>query len=122
MLGHLWQDKFMEQEQQNQHAQIMMELGTIKGGIDGTNRRLDNLNSSVAKHEMRLASQDILNAQMTITQSEIVKEIASLKDINKDKQTNGKVWLDRIIWSFVVPAVSFLIILALTKLGIVNLK
>jgi hypothetical protein len=66
------------------HSQVLMVLGQIKQSVEGVNKRLDTLNSSVAKHEIRFGSQDILNAQMTISQSQIVKDLDGLK-INDKK-------------------------------------
>lgn len=47
-------------------------IQTIEKVGEGINKRLDVLNGSVAKHEARFGSQDVLNAQMTITQQQIV--------------------------------------------------
>ncbi len=69
------------------HGQVMSSLGEIKSSIDGTNKRLDNLNGSVSKHEQRLGMQDVLNAQTTITQQQMVVDLALLK--KREEETNA---------------------------------
>ncbi len=104
----------------------MIALGTMQGelkrGIEGVNHRLDTLNGSVGKHEQRLNGQDIMNAQTTMSQQQLVEKIGGLEITNKEKDKNGKAWVDRVIWSIIIPGVSFIIILVLTKLGILNIQ
>jgi hypothetical protein len=57
----------------------------IMTAITGIHDRLDKLNGYIAKHENRLNTQDVLNAQMTITQQQLVNDI---KDFRKDEETN----------------------------------
>ena len=59
----------------------------LADGISGVHTRLDKLNGSVAKHADKLASQDVLNAQMTITQQQIVVDLATLK--KREEETNA---------------------------------
>ncbi len=107
------------------HNLIMMTLGRLEKSIDGVNKRLDTLNGSVAKHADKIVDLDKMNAQMTISQQQIVRDITFLQDKNttedKDKKEDGrtlkKFWYERIVW-----AIAFIAILILTKLGILNLK
>ena len=107
------------------HNLIMMTLGRLEKSIDGVNKRLDTLNGSVAKHADKLVDLDKMNAQMTLTQQQIVKEVTVLQEKNttedKDKKEDGKTlkkfWYERIVW-----AIAFIAILILTKLDILNLK
>ena len=107
------------------HNLIMMTLGRLEKSIDGVNKRLDTLNGSVAKHADKIVELDKMNAQMTISQQQIVRDITFLQDKNttedKDKKEDGrtlkKFWYERIVW-----AIAFIAILILTKLGILNLK
>lgn len=108
------------------HTEVLIKLGEISGDINRLNEKVGIQNGSVAKHEQRLNQQDVMNAQTTMTQQKILEEI---KNINlsrdgesKEKSESGKKWTERVIWSIVVPGVSFLIILSLTKLGIINLQ
>lgn len=68
----------------NNHNEIMHSLNDLKGVGDGILKRLDALNGSVAKHEARFGSQDVLNAQMTITQQQIVADLQGLKAESKN--------------------------------------
>lgn len=107
------------------HNLIMMALGRLEKTADGINKRLDTLNGSVAKHADKFVDVDKMNAQMTLTQQQIVKEISELKAQKKEEETEKKednrslkkFWYERIVW-----AISFIAILILTKLGILNLK
>lgn len=107
------------------HNLIMMTLGRLEKSIDGVNKRLDTLNGSVAKHAEKIGDIDKINAQMTISQQQLVKDITALQEKNKveevDKKEEGrtlrKFWYERIVW-----AIGFIAILILTKLGILNLK
>lgn len=74
-------------DMKSSHTAILTFLGEIKNSTEGINKRLDTLNSSVAKHEMRLASQDVLNAQMTITQQSLTEDSKTLK--NEAKESNN---------------------------------
>lgn len=107
------------------HNLIMMTLGRLEKSIDGVNKRLDTLNGSVAKHADKLNNIDVMNAQTTLSQQQILKDIKDLQEKNttedKDKKEDGKTlkkfWYERIVW-----AIAFIAILILTKLGILNLK
>ncbi len=79
----LLQDNMKEQET---HGQIMSALGEIKSVGEGIQKRLDTLNGSVAKHEQRLGTQDVLNAQITLTQAQIIADLKIVKD--KEDATN----------------------------------
>jgi len=59
----------------------------IKEGIAGITKRLDTLNGSVAKHADKLAMNDILNTQVTMTQTQIVTDLATLK--KKEEETSA---------------------------------
>lgn len=69
----------MEPNFTESHNSIMVGLGRIDRGQDGINHRLDTLNSSVAKHELRLGNQDVLNAQITLTQGQIVSDLKEMR-------------------------------------------
>ena len=60
------------------HTEIMVSLDSLVQTGEGINKHLDTLNGSVAKHEQRLSAQDVLNAQMTITQAQLVEELKSI--------------------------------------------
>jgi hypothetical protein len=109
-------------DNQESHNAIMMALGGLDTKTEGINRRLDILNGSVAKQADKLNAQDIMNAQTTMSQQQLLQKIEALENVNHEKNKNGKSWLDRIIWSIIIPAVSFTIILVLSKLGILNIK
>ena len=66
------------------HDELMQSLTDIKQIGDGINRRLDTLNGSVAKHEARFGSQDVLNAQVTLSQSQIVKDLQELRTTSSE--------------------------------------
>jgi len=51
----------------------------IIDGITGIIKRLDTLNGSVAKQQDKLAQHDVINAQMTITQQQIIESLKELK-------------------------------------------
>ena len=59
-------------------------IHTIEKVGEGINKRLDVLNGSVAKHEARFGSQDVLNAQMTMSQTQIVSDLSVLKKSEKE--------------------------------------
>lgn len=65
-----------------EHEEVIQTIEKVGEGI---NKRLDVLNGSVAKHEARFGSQDVLNAQMTMSQSQIVSDLSILK--NSEKET-----------------------------------
>lgn len=109
-------------ESRNEHNSIMMALGSLDTKVEGINKRLDTLNGSVAKHADKFNAQDLMNVQTTITQQQIVKDLNHLQGVNKEEDNTKKQWIERLFWSVVVPALSFLIILTLTKLGILNLQ
>lgn len=50
----------------------------IKSGLDEIKRRLDTANGYTAKHEQRLNTQDVLNAQITITQQQTAETLKGL--------------------------------------------
>lgn len=64
------------------HDLIMEKLGELKNTVEGTNRRLDTLNGSVSKHELRFATQDVLNAQITMTQAQTAQDQRDIKQSN----------------------------------------
>lgn len=59
------------------HEKVLIQLGTLIKSVDDLNIKVGLQNGSVAKHEARLATQDVLNAQMTITQQQLVEKLAS---------------------------------------------
>lgn len=107
------------------HNLIMLTLGRLEKSLDGVNKRLDTLNGSVAKHTDKIVDIDKINAQMTLSQQQLVKDINTLQERNKtedtdkkeDQKTLKKFWYERIVW-----AIAFIAILILTKLNILNLK
>jgi len=60
--------------------------------VDGINKRLDNLNGSVAKHNDKLATHDVINAQNTLILQGVVDSLKEIK--TKDgadvRQTSNK--------------------------------
>lgn len=76
-------------------------IQTIEKVGEGINKRLDVLNGSVAKHEARFGSQDVLNAQMTITQQQIVGDLSTIKIETKssaDFRTEAKATINVFKW------------------------
>ncbi len=65
-------------------ADVKITHKELKTGIDGINNRLDKLNGSVAKHADKFSGQDILNAQVTITQQQFVNDLIELKKSDKE--------------------------------------
>lgn len=104
------------------HTEIMYTLENIAKTGEGINKRLDTLNGSVAKHEQRLAAQDVLNAQMTITQAQIVNELKTLKENDTTKndwvlKTQGSIGTFK--WLFGFLGIGTLITL-LKVLGVIG--
>ncbi len=73
----------MQPPDNNTHGEVMSALGELKHVGEGINRRLDTLNGSVAKHADKLANQDVLNAQVTLTQTQIVTDMKDMKSGDK---------------------------------------
>ena len=65
------------------HNAILLALGEIKQSVEGVKARMDIANGNTAKHADKLASQDILNAQVTISQQQLLKDIKGLQDLEK---------------------------------------
>lgn len=59
------------------HEKVLIQLGTLIKSVDDLNVKVGLQNGSVAKHEARLATQDVLNAQMTITQQQLVDKLSA---------------------------------------------
>jgi Fic family protein len=67
----------------------------IKTELQGVNKRLDTLNGSVAKQQDKLAQHDIINAQTTMSQVQIMKDLKEMKDtdlasLKKSDEENTK--------------------------------
>lgn len=60
-------------------ADIQTTHTELKDGITGITKRLDILNGSVAKQQDKLSQHDIINAQTTITQQQIINTLETLK-------------------------------------------
>lgn len=102
------------------HNSIMEKLGELKNTVEGTNKRLDTLNGSVAKHELRLATQDVLNAQITMTQSQVVNDQREMKaqdKVNNDfiLRTQGSIQTFKWLFGFVGLGTLVNVIIALSK-------
>lgn len=52
----------------------------IKGGLDRIEKRLDTANGYTAKHEQRLNSQDVLNAQTALSLQAISNSLMDIKN------------------------------------------
>jgi len=59
----------------------------IMTAVQGINNRLDILNGSVSKSKDKLANHDIIHAQMTLTQQQIVNDLIGLKDVENINST-----------------------------------
>lgn len=68
---------------------IYQLLGSITEGIRGINTHLSTLNGSVAKLQDKANQNDVINAQMTITQQQLVTELGDMK---KDKKSMSTFW------------------------------
>lgn len=112
-----------KQENSGLIGDIKISHKELKAGIDGINARLDKLNGSVAKHTDKLADHDIINAQVTITQNQLVSDIKTLKEkeevINNYKlKSEGSI--NTIKW--LLGFIGFGTIMTLMKvLGIINI-
>ena len=51
----------------------------LESKVDGINKRLDNLNGSVAKHNDKLATHDVINAQNTLILQGVVDTLKEIK-------------------------------------------
>lgn len=83
------------------HTEIMVSLDSLVQTGEGINKHLDTLNGSVAKHEQRLSAQDVLNAQMTITQAQLVEELKSIKtktELSGDFIVSSKATINTVKW------------------------
>ncbi len=84
----------------------------IMTAITGIHDRLDKLNHYTGKHENRLNNQDVLNAQMTLTQQQLVNDINNFKkeeSINSDYRVKTKASLDTLKYIVGVVGLSGLI-------------
>lgn len=63
--------------------EVIILLNDLKQTGEGINRRLDTLNGSVAKHADRLSNHDIINAQTTLSQQQMMKDLNKLADDNE---------------------------------------
>lgn len=79
---------------------------------------LAELNHSTAKHEQRLNSQDVMNAQTALTQQQTTEK---LKEILEDKKESRTFWRGAIV-PVIITAGCSLLILILVKTGILNLQ
>lgn len=61
------------------HNEIIHGLNDLKEMGNNIVKRLDTLNGSVAKHEARFGTQDVMNAQTTLTQQQIMEDLKVLK-------------------------------------------
>lgn len=70
-------------------GEVKISHGEIKLTLDEIKRRLDTANGYTAKHEQRLNSLDVINAQTTLTQQQTVKTLEeatqTLKGLVKDR-------------------------------------
>lgn len=106
--------------EQDNHDSVMEKLGELKHAVEGTNKRLDTLNGSVAKHELRLATQDVLNAQITMTQAQTVADQRDMKTQDKVNnefilRTQGSIQTFKWLFGFVGLGTLVNVIIALSK-------
>lgn len=59
---------------------IYIAVGTVTEGIRAINLHLATLNGSVAKLQDKANNNDIINAQTTLSQQQVVKELTDMKD------------------------------------------
>lgn len=88
------------------HEKVFGLLGEMKREMEGVNKRLDIANHATAKNIDKLAAQDVLNAQITITQSQLVTELKEMKageKINNEfiLRTQGSIITFKWIFGFV---------------------
>lgn len=69
--------------------EIFIAIGTVTEGIRAINSHLAILNGSVAKLQDKSNNNDIINAQTTLSQQQMVKELAELKE---KKTTLNNFW------------------------------
>lgn len=69
--------------------EIYQALGGIAESVRGINLHLATLNGSVAKLQDKASANDVLNAQTTLSQQQIVKELGDLKE---RKATINQFW------------------------------
>ncbi len=69
-------------------------LKRMEDGFNSISKQLDNLERSVVKHAEKLSNQDVLNAQMTITQQQIVGTIVEIKENIVKVQSENKTMSD----------------------------
>lgn len=94
-------------------------LTELKQTGEGINKRLDTLNGSVAKHADRLSNHDIINAQTTLSQQQIIKELAQLtksEEKNNDFRVGSEASLNTFKWLFGFLGIGNIIMFAKTVL------
>lgn len=79
----------MDMKKLKTNNDIFQMLGELVEGVNGINIHLGALNGSVAKLQDKGNAQDVLNAQMTLTQQQLVTDI---KDMKGDRSTMNKFW------------------------------
>lgn len=115
-LGVMFDSKLNEQNKVIEHIstngeKILTEIVAIRD-------HLAELNHSTAKHEQRLNSQDVMNAQTALTQQQTTEK---LKEILEDKKESRTFWRGAIV-PIIITAGCSLLILILVKTGILNLQ
>jgi len=88
---------------ENMHKEVLIELGQIKEAVNRLDTKVGIQNGSVAKHEARLATQDVLNAQMTMSQQQILNklgEFAKSEKLNDDFRISSQASLATFKWLF----------------------
>jgi len=117
----MMQTNIIASDIKDSHMAINRALGEIKNTVDGTNKRLDQLNGSVAKHTDKFASQDILNAQTTMTQIQQTSDLQTLKSNDKvfdEFRISFLSSLNTFKWLFGILGIGNLIIFAKIILGV----
>jgi chromatin segregation and condensation protein Rec8/ScpA/Scc1 (kleisin family) len=110
------EQKFNEQKEVINHMSLNVEK--ILPEIVAIKNHLAELNHSTAKHEQRLNSQDVMNAQTALTQQQTTEK---LKEILNDKKETRTFWRGAIV-PVIITAGCSLLILVLVKTGILNLQ
>lgn len=104
------------------HQEVLIQLGTLIKSVDDLNTKVGIQNGAVAKHEARLATQDVLNAQMTITQQQLVEKLSTSllsEKLNDTFRIESKASIQTFKWLFGFLGVGNMIIFAKVVLGII---
>lgn len=99
--------------------EVINLLNDLKQTGEGISHRLDTLNGSVAKHADRLANHDIINAQTTLSQQQMMRELSTLtksEEKNNEFRVGSMASLNTFKWLFGFLGIGNMIMFAKTVL------